>query len=337
MSKQATEKQIAFLNKLARERIYDGSLHFASLTSIEASRLIDKLLNSPVNQKPSAPMNGKVESALLQYALGRRIEAFEQLLGMTSEGVAQAEFALGKICKENNFSYLESDIWADLLSHKVQPRSEVAYLLYENYRGRGDSTSARKIAQEENLASAKEDLSTWDIFNDTEKVYKEANRIIREGHSIGYELQSNRTFELHYKYLKSICELAHLKSRFKYSGISEGTFKRHGMLTANLMDGDVLLNDMADVLANPLPAWEEVRSFCSDLIYQYHAKRPFVPEQLFLLAKIGQDAQERISFLRNSDEIDIRDEKAKQELTNIIFGLQQGNDLAGWYYRAKVQ
>ena len=338
MSRQATEKQIAFLDKLARERLYDGSLDFASLTSIEASKLIDKLLNSPVQEKQWAPMNDKVASALLHYENGRRIEAFQKLLYMTSEGVVEAEFALGKICKENHFSYLESDIWEDLLSHNVQPRVEIANLLYQNYRRRGDATSARKIIEDENLTSAKKDIIIWDIFNDTNKVFKEANRIVREGHSIGYELQSNQTFDGHYKYLKSICELAHLKSQFEYSGISGDSFESHALLSgSNLNDGGFLINDLADLLANPLPAWEEVRSFSSNLIFKYHSRGNSEPEQLFLLARIGQDAQERISFLKNSDDIDVKDEKARQELANITFGLQQGSDLAGWYYSAKVQ
>ena len=338
MSKPASEKQILFLRKLAKERLYEGSMDFDGLSSIEASRLIDKLLSSPYKQQQASAKNVHVAYALSLYKMGRSIEAFEQLLSMTSDGVVEAQFLLGKICKENFFSYLEADIWEDLLAHNVEPRREVAELLYQSYRERGDSTSARRITEKENLSLAKEDLNNWDIFQDTKRVFKEANRIVREAHSLGYELQSKRTFEVHYKLLKSMSELANLKSQFKYSGLSEDVFRGHGLFSGvNLFDGDFLLNDLADLLAEARQAWEEMRWVSSNLIVEYHAKGSFEPKQLFLLARIGQDAQEQINFFRDSFKLENNDDKAKQELFNISFGLKFENSLAAWYYDHIVQ
>ena len=47
MTKPASDKQVAFLHTLISERVFEGAVDFATLTSAEASSLITELLNSP--------------------------------------------------------------------------------------------------------------------------------------------------------------------------------------------------------------------------------------------------------------------------------------------------
>ncbi len=47
MTKPASDKQVAFITTLIAERVFEGAVSFASLTSVEASSLITELLNSP--------------------------------------------------------------------------------------------------------------------------------------------------------------------------------------------------------------------------------------------------------------------------------------------------
>ncbi len=47
MTKPASDKQVAFLHTLISERVFEGAVDFAPLTSAEASSLITELLNSP--------------------------------------------------------------------------------------------------------------------------------------------------------------------------------------------------------------------------------------------------------------------------------------------------
>jgi hypothetical protein len=47
MTKPVSEKQVAFLSTLLSERVNEFAVDFATLTSVEASRLIETLLGSP--------------------------------------------------------------------------------------------------------------------------------------------------------------------------------------------------------------------------------------------------------------------------------------------------
>lgn len=55
MSKPASDKQVAFLTSLVSERVFEGAVDFATLTSAGASDLIGQLLNAPRKSSPASP------------------------------------------------------------------------------------------------------------------------------------------------------------------------------------------------------------------------------------------------------------------------------------------
>jgi hypothetical protein len=55
MSKPASDKQVAFLTSLVSERVYEGAVDFATLTSAEASNLIGQLLQAPRKSGSASP------------------------------------------------------------------------------------------------------------------------------------------------------------------------------------------------------------------------------------------------------------------------------------------
>ena len=55
MFKPASDKQVAFLTTLVSERVYEGAVEFATLTSAEASNLIGQLLQAPRKSGSASP------------------------------------------------------------------------------------------------------------------------------------------------------------------------------------------------------------------------------------------------------------------------------------------
>jgi len=68
MSKPASEKQIAFLSTLASERVHEVAIDFATLTSVQASSLIETLLGSP--RKSGVSFERVSEEGMYQNADG---------------------------------------------------------------------------------------------------------------------------------------------------------------------------------------------------------------------------------------------------------------------------
>ena len=68
MFKPASDKQVAFLTSLVSERVYEGAVEFASLSSAEASALIGQLLNAP--RKSGATFERVSEEGMYQNAEG---------------------------------------------------------------------------------------------------------------------------------------------------------------------------------------------------------------------------------------------------------------------------
>jgi len=70
MSKPASDKQVAFLTSLVSERVYEGAIDLATLTSAEASNLIGQLLNAPRKAGTSASYERITEEGVYQNAEG---------------------------------------------------------------------------------------------------------------------------------------------------------------------------------------------------------------------------------------------------------------------------
>ncbi len=68
MTKPASDKQVAFLHTLISERVFEGAVDFATLTSAEASSLITELLNSP--RKSGAVVERVSEEGMYRNAEG---------------------------------------------------------------------------------------------------------------------------------------------------------------------------------------------------------------------------------------------------------------------------
>lgn len=68
MFKPASEKQVSFLTTLVSERVYEGAVEFASLSSAEASALIGQLLNAP--RKSGASFERVSEEGMYRNAEG---------------------------------------------------------------------------------------------------------------------------------------------------------------------------------------------------------------------------------------------------------------------------
>ena len=68
MSKPASEKQIAFLSTLASERVHELAIDFATLTSVQASSLIETLMGSP--RKSGVSFERITEEGMYQNAAG---------------------------------------------------------------------------------------------------------------------------------------------------------------------------------------------------------------------------------------------------------------------------
>ena len=68
MFKPASDKQVSFLTTLVSERVYEGAVEFASLSSAEASALIGQLLNAP--RKSGASFERVSEEGMYRNAEG---------------------------------------------------------------------------------------------------------------------------------------------------------------------------------------------------------------------------------------------------------------------------
>ena len=71
MTKPASDKQVAFITTLVSERVFEGAVSFATLTSVEASSLITTLLASPRKTGASAGSLARVcEEGMYRNAEG---------------------------------------------------------------------------------------------------------------------------------------------------------------------------------------------------------------------------------------------------------------------------
>lgn len=68
MTKPVSEKQVAFLSTLLSERVNEFAVDFATLTSVEASRLIETLLGSP--RKAGSSVERITEEGMYRNAEG---------------------------------------------------------------------------------------------------------------------------------------------------------------------------------------------------------------------------------------------------------------------------
>lgn len=267
----------------------------------------------------------EVQKALWLYSNDNQVEGFYKLLSLTTNGVPLAQYHLGLMCQENQLLFLASDIWQDLLDHKVQPRRPVAELLYEIYSWTGDIPSTEDLIKKEKLSSFKKDLASRNYVSDRQKTASMAGGFLVAERKASKLLEESWSYEESLKLLEAKANLSVIASQVAYS---QEPFV--GGASVLVSGSDIWTEDLEERLNDAVASWKSVRSCATELISELSQIGDEHSSELAKVASVALEAQERLFFFAGN--MAVEDKETKSAVNNIACALQRTNKVASNYY-----
>ena len=251
-----------------------------------------------------------------------------------SEGDVQAVLKAGILAQENGLLFIASEIWNELLIQGTQPNQKIAIQPFQEIANQqfeiliwmGDLEAARRFANTYVLPEkTRRELAERD-FLDPETFHKllaeynyRLNRLSEEG-------KASWTFENLFAQLEVKANIATLASQIHYfSGFYDES--------ATVLVNDTLVEVDSFALRDAKKRWELVVRDCAHQIAFLSLQGESARDNIYKVAKLGQQAQERLFFFQGDFEIHGEDQDAKDYLNSIALGLKSHSSLASWMYR----
>lgn len=268
------------------------------------------------------------QSALEAYKNGYPVEGFQALLNLSISGDPTAEYWAALICQENMLLFLASDLWNDLLKFDAKPRNKVAKEEYEILVWQGNLGGARDFVSKEGLFEMEGDIESRDLVTDDNKLLRVVGNNIRELLETNSDSYPTTKFREAVRELELKANLGAIASQLHHA--KKRTPKTNSMLVSG---HQLSFFDFAEYVDDAEGKWADIRYEAARLIGDLNTEKDKTLQKK--IADIGQEAIERLFFLRGSIKVESEDDI--RCLQNIGLALRDTKPVASNYYLALIQ
>lgn len=271
-----------------------------------------------------------LQAAINQYKSGDKVAAFQSFMGLSMSGDATAEYWAAMVCQENMMLFLASDLWNDLLVHQAEPREGIAKEAYEILMWQGRLREARSFIKRERFNQLKDDIESRDYVSNSEEMTRQVATFANALSKLDVDEYPTTKFNDALKQLELKSNLGTISSQLYYEGKTLGENQ-----TMIVRGDDVFGLDLEEYVSDAEAIWEEVRDDAARLLGDLSQSKSPSESLRQSIADLGQQALERLFFIKGSMSLETTLEK--NCATNIGIALRQSRPVASVYYLALAQ